>query len=607
MTDKKDVPPKAGDRKTPETGGAKRPFATIDVKAVEVPADPQQSAPKAPEAAVPRGQADAARRIAMAAAAQRTSGGERAAELPQGETKTAASAARPSTTLAGSPKVQDEATDARRPENQSTVAAGHSDPRRRGSFLSHAVAGIVGGLIVLATTHVPIVAPVLESIGLAPQTMAPEVAQRLAVLERRAAQPSPEPARATAAIETNSKAIATLQQQLVAAGEAQAQTARLAADIEARLAKAPPIADVGERLLALEKQLTILGKAATEEPDRAGRIPQLASLLTRFAEIEGALNARIADARKDAARDLDTRLAPATEASETARATAQRLEREVSVLRGETNRVVASLDQMRTAAERQQLALKAVQDQTAELAITLDSVRRDLEARLKSAAKPDDVSAAVAPIASQLAALERNVAGVVKSEGDRNATAERIVLSLELGNLKRAMERGAPYGRELAEVAKLAGSKLDLASLQRYRDEGVPTVGELTRAFRPVANAILDADAEKTDGSVVDRLMSGAKTFVRVRKTTSAQGDASAEATVARIEEALRGGRLADVLTEAKGIERKPEIAKEWLAKVEARQSVDSALKSIGDSLKASLGGGAAQAPAAASRAKGQP
>jgi hypothetical protein len=169
------------------------------------------------------------------------------------------------------------------------------------------------------------------------------------------------------------------------------------------------------------------------------------------------------------------------------------------------------------------------------------------------------------------------------------------------------MERGAPYGRELAEVAKLSGSKIDLDPLQRYRDEGVPTLGELTRAFRPVANAMLDAEAEKGDGSVVDRLLSGAKTFVRVRKTTAARGDSSPEAVVARIEEALRGGRLADVLAEAKGIERKPDAAKDWIAKVEARQTVDAALKAIDESLKAALGGASAAAPAPAERAKGRP
>lgn len=619
MTDKKDGPgqkdgpAKAGDRNPPEAGGAKRPFATIDLKAVEVPPEAgrtgpvapkaaQPPQPKAPEAAVPKGQAEAAAKVAAASAAQRgAASGPGAAPKPDARVSSPGSGAASSVPAAGG-----NTAGATRPSSVPPVSA--PPPQRSGSFGSHALAGLVGAVVAVALSHLPGVSSMLEGAGLSRPAVSPEVAQRLAALEHKAAQPPPPPTPVNnAAAEANAKRIDALQQQLTSATESQARTSKQAADLEARLAKTPPIADVGDRLIALEKQLAALGQAALTDPDRAGRIPQLAQLVSRLTEVEAMLSTRIVDARKDATREIDTRVAPAAEASEVARTTAQRIEREVGVLRGETNRIATGLDQVKTGTERLQLGLKAAEDKTAELGTSLDGVRRDLEARLRTTAKPDDVSAAVAPIATKLAALENNVAGVVKSEGDRNATAERIVLSLELGNLKRAMERGAPYARELAEVAKLSGTKLDLAPLQNYRDQGVPTIGELMRSFRPVANAILDADAEKSDGSVVDRLVSGAKTFVRIRRTTTAQGDASPEAAVARIEEALRAGRLGDVLAEAKAIERKPDIAKEWLAKVEARQTVDAALKSIDDSLKASLGGGPAAAPAPAVRTKGQP
>lgn len=633
MTDKKDGPgqkdgpAKTGDRTAPETSGAKRPFATIDLKAVEVPpgapdagpvapkaAEPPK--PKAPPAAMPKERADAAGKAAGSGPAQSApsaaSAGKSGAVRPDARpaaprTETAAASAPRATTGKG----DDAGAGSNKTSAEPPLAAARA--RGTGSFASHALAGLVGAAVALAVVHLPGVAPFLEEMGLAPPAVAPEVAQRLVALERKAAAPAPavdparDPARAIAAAEANGKRIEALQQELAALGETHARTAHLAAELEARSAKAPPIADVGERLVALEKQLTELGKAAQEEPDRAGRIPQLVQLMGRISDLETALGTRIAEARKDTQREIETRLAPVAEAGEAARTTAQRVDREVGALKGEINRISTGLDQVKTSADRLQLALKAAQDETAGLATSLDGLRRDMEGRLKAAAKPADVSAAVAPLAGQLAALERNVAGVVKSEGERNATAERIVLSLELGNLKRAMERGAPYARELAEVAKLSGSKIDLAPLQRYRDEGVPTLGELTRAFRPVANAILDAEAEKADGSVVDRLLSGAKSFVRVRKMTAARDDRSPEAVVARIEDALRGGRLGDVLAEAKGLEQKPAVAKDWIAKVEARQTVDAALSAIDEQLKASLGGASAAAPSPADRAKGQP
>jgi hypothetical protein len=414
-----------------------------------------------------------------------------------------------------------------------------------------------------------------------------------------------DPARAIVAAAENRKQIEALEQRLAAMGDLQSKTAAVAAELQARLAKEPPIADVGARLQAMEQRLGELAAAASAEPDRAGRIPQLAQLTGRIADLEAALANRVGEVRKEVSRDIDTRLAPITEASEAARSATQRLDREVGNLKGETNRLASALDQVKNGTERLQLSLKAAQDETAKVASSVDVVRRDLDARLTTMAKPSDVSAAVAPLVAQLSSLERNLSSVVKSESERNATAERIVLSLELGNLKRAMERGLPYNRELAEVSKVSGARIDLRPLEPYRDHGVPTLAELTRSFRPVANAILDAEAEKGDGTVMDRLLSGAKSFVRVRKTTHARDDKSPEAVVARIEDALEAGRLGEVLTEAKSLEKKPDVAKQWIAKVEARQSVDAALKSIDDALKASLGAGPATPAAPAAQKKG--
>lgn len=628
MTDKKDGPgpkdgpAKAGDRGAPEAGAAKRPFATIDLKAVEVPASGQRAGPaapkaadpvdpKAPPAAMPRGEADTARKVATAAAEVG------AARAPA----SGPSAARPASGAAAQPGASKPAP-AASPESVARPAAASSPspavPAGKGSFFSHVAAGLVGAAIAVAAAPIitPAIAPLLQEMGLAsPPPVSPEVTRRLAALESKASQPplppvdpAKDPARlAAAAAEAGSKRIDALQQQVAAVGEAQSKALRIATDLEQRLAKEPPIADVGQRLVGLEQQLRDLSRAAREEPDRAGRIPQLIQMTSRIADLEAALGLRIGEVRKEATREIDTRLAPVAEATEAVRAATQRLDRDLGTLKGETNRLATGLDDVKTGTERLQLALKAARDETAGLGASLDGVRRDMETRLKAAAKPDDVSAAIAPLASQVSALERNLTTVVKSEGERNATAERIVLSLELGNLKRAMERGAPYGRELAEVAKVSGPRIDLGPLQRYRDEGVPTLGELSRAFRPIAHAVLDADAEKADGSVVDRLLSGAKTFVRVRKTTHATGDQSPEAAVARIEDALKAGRLADVLAEMKGIQRQPAAAKDWIAKVEARQSVDAALKAIDEQLKASLGGGSAAAAAPAAQKKGQP
>jgi hypothetical protein len=563
------------------------------LKAVEVLSE--TGTPKAPQAATPKNQADAARKVAAAAADQRIS-----ARTPGGATA-APTASKPAAAAAAAsvPKAA--------PAPQAQIAA----QRSSGGFGGHLLAGVIGAALALLAT--PLVGPSLrqtfEQMGLAPPApVPPVVTQRLADLETRlsAAKPSPEsdPARAIAAAAENSKQIDALKQQFATLGAQQSGTAKVADDLQARLAKEPPIADVGARLKALEQRLGELAAAAAAEPDSAGRIPQLAQLTGRIADLEGALASRLDAVRQSVGSDLDKRLAPVTEASEAARSATQRLDREVGALKSETNRIAAGLDQVKNSAERLQLSLKAAQDETAKVATTIDGVRRDLDGQIQAAAKPADVSAAVAPLASQITGLQRNLASVVKGESERNATAERIVLSLELANLKRAMERGLPYNHELAEVAKVSGSRIDLRPLEPYRDQGVPTIAELTHSFRPVAHAILDAEAEKGDGSVMDRLLSGAKSFVRVRRTTHAPSDKGPEAVVARIEDDLEASRLADVLAEAKNLENMPDTAKQWLAKVEARQTVDAALKSIDDSLKAALGAGPATPAASAGEKK---
>jgi len=602
MTDKKDGPGQkdgsatAGDRTSGE-GGAKRPHATIDLKAVEVP--PETGTPKAPQAAMPKTQVETARKVAAAAADQRASG------RTSGETTSAAAAV--GSSAASKPAA---ATTAASAPKTSPAPPAPTAQRSSGGFGGHLLAGVIGAALALLAT--PLVGPSLrqtfEQMGLAPPAPVPAaVTQRLADLETRisAAKPSPasDPARAIAAAAENSKQIDALKQQFTTLSTQQSGTAKVADDLQARLAKEPPIADVGARLKTLEQRLGELAAAAAAEPDSAGRIPQLAQLTGRIADLEAALASRLDAVRQGVGSDLDKRLAPVSEASEAARSATQRLDREMGALKSETNRIAAGLDQVKNSTERLQLSLKAAQDETAKVATTLDGVRRDLDGRIQAAAKPADVSAAIAPLVSQVTGLERNLASVVKGESERNATAERIVLSLELGNLKRAMERGLPYDRELAEVAKVSGSRIDLRPLEPYRNQGVPTIAGLTHAFRPVAHAILDAESEKGDGSVMDRLLSGAKSFVRVRRTTHAPSDKGPEAVVARIEDALEAGRLADVLAEAKSLENKPDVAKQWLAKVEARQTVDAALKSIDDALKAALGAGPA-APAASTGQK---
>jgi hypothetical protein len=453
-------------------------------------------------------------------------------------------------------------------------------------------AGVIGGIIALVGTHyaAPLLGPPKP---VAAPAVAPEVANRLAALEKTAQERAAAGSSSQQVADSAARQVQELAKQLAALSESQARLAGEAAELRKAQPTTAPGSDPGERLQKLEDQIATMAAAAAADPQRAGRLPQIAQLTGKVADLETQLATRLDRLRKDASQEIDTRLAAATESSEAAKAGAQRLDREVAALKSDATRLVQRVDQMKTSADRTEQSVKSLEEAAAGLRGSIETLRADIEGQLKAVARPADIARAMTPVTDKLAGLENSMQGVVKAEEDRRLNAERIVLSLELGNLKRAMERGTRYAAELGEVKRIAGTRLDLAALERYQATGVPTVVELAREFRPVANAILDIDATPEDAGVVDRLLTSAKTIVRVRRTSHAADDKSAEAIVARIEAALKDGRLGDVLAEAAKLpERTKPSAADWLRKVEARQTVDKQLADIDAALKSSLGGG---------------
>src|SRR5262249_45129107 len=80
-------------------------------------------------------------------------------------------------------------------------------------------------------------------------------------------------------------------------------------------------------------------------------------------------------------------------------------------------------------------------------------------------------------IPAKRAGVERDLQAVKKTEGERVAGAQRVLLALEIANLKRALERGDSYARELEAAKKAAGGAVDLAALDRSSTTGVATLG----------------------------------------------------------------------------------------------------------------------------------
>jgi hypothetical protein len=329
---------------------------------------------------------------------------------------------------------------------------------------------------------------------------------------------------------------------LGALGEAQARLSRETKALDSKVGGGPEIPqELTARLTKLEEALSA---AATADPAKTS--PQVAALASKIAGIENAQR----------------------EASEAAKSRLAKVDSELSAIRTEAGRI----------AQR------------------LDGIKGEVEERVHGVAKAGDIGT----LTTRLATQERDMQGFLKSESDRNANAHQIVLALELANLKRAIERGGPFSAELVQAKKLGGFTINFALLERYMLEGVPSLPDLTRSFRQVANAMLDAEAEPANASLLDRLLAGARSIVRVRKSGHAADDSSLEAIIGRMEAALKEGRLAEVLANAKTLPPKAALAGEdWLKKVETRHAVDQAMAEAEATLKASLGASRPAAPEA--------
>jgi hypothetical protein len=244
-------------------------------------------------------------------------------------------------------------------------------------------------------------------------------------------------------------------------------------------------------------------------------------------------------------------------------------------------------------------SVQAAQEEAGSVASAVGELKSTVDQQAKTYAKTADVAAAVTPVTGLISKIEGSLDGVLKKEQERQSHTERIVTALELGNLKRAIDSGQDFADEYDAVNASSSSRLDLKPLEPFKSTGVPSPAELKQEGRPVLLAALDAGTSNPDASVWERLLTSAKSVVRIRKIDVVDGDESFEAVIARIEKALTENRFDEVLAQARKLP--PEAFAKidpWLQKVAARHSVDEAIATVENELKAALTSPAAAAPA---------
>jgi hypothetical protein len=371
--------------------------------------------------------------------------------------------------------------------------------------------------------------------------------------------------------------------------QAAGQSAPASASSEAT--GSPVAAELRTRLTKLESALASLSTATASDGKPAGIAP-LAQFSARFADLESSVNTQLETLRKDLLSEIDTRNSSTAGSTAKAIASAERLDREVSEIKTDAARLDQRSAVLKAASDKLAATVRAVGEQAANLKVELDSLKGDLQQELAKVARPADVEKTIAPVSEKVAAIEKNLGSVLASETARKKNAERIVLSLELSNLKRVLDRGLPYAAELADVKKVAGGSIDFGALEAHQSNGVPSGPALTAQFRNVAYKIINAEDANANASRLDRLFTAAKSIVQVRRTDIPATEKTAEAAVARIEQLLKQGDMSGALALAEKLpDQSKAPAKDWIGQLAARAGVDRAIAQIENQLKASLGG----------------
>ncbi len=227
------------------------------------------------------------------------------------------------------------------------------------------------------------------------------------------------------------------------------------------------------------------------------------------------------------------------------------------------NRLAAAENATKTFADN----IGALNSRTDDLAAAV----RDLRNRM-DATPPVDKTEFEA-LTNRIAALEKS-AGTMESELGKRATlaSDRATrLALATSALRAAVERGEPFGAELAAARPLAAENA-LASLEPFAGSGVPSTATLARELSALVPAMRTAaNAIPAKGGFFDRIKSSASRLVRIRPADEQPSDDPA-AIIARIDmKAARAdvtGALADLASLPPAV-RAP--AQPWIEKAQAR------------------------------------
>jgi hypothetical protein len=210
--------------------------------------------------------------------------------------------------------------------------------------------------------------------------------------------------------------------------------------------------------------------------------------------------------------------------------------------------------------------------------------------KAQSATAPTVAREEIDALAGRIAALERAAKAMETQLAARVASDDRTLRLVVAANaLNAAVERGAPFVAELAAAKAVAPDASALTALEPFAKSGVPTTNALARELAALTPALAKAvGTSERESGILDRLKANAERLVRVRPIDEPAGD-DPVAVVRRIASRAEQGNLAGAAAEvAKLPTPARDLAKEWLARVQARDAaIDASRRLAGNALAA--------------------
>lgn len=193
-------------------------------------------------------------------------------------------------------------------------------------------------------------------------------------------------------------------------------------------------------------------------------------------------------------------------------------------------------------------------------------------------------------LSGRLDKLQQDVTGLGQQAQKLAAATVKGSAPAELaltGAIRRALEAGRPYARELTALQALGAPADTLAPLQPLADKGAPRPAALARSFDEAAAGLVAKPAPAANESVMQRLLDSASHLVKVTPVGTPTGDDTA-AVLARARAAIAAGDAPDLapLPAASQAKLAP-----VLDAVKARRAALAALDALDQQLFAAIAG----------------